>query len=151
MRISDWSSDVCSSDLQEGADRIGSADGAEQLVSGGVVALLHRAIEKATQRRAVSLSIHQRDQRLMEKRQVLSADYGVVIERQLAAIHGVEQSHRDPELRHALLRKQFVAVIIDHPVRIDALDGNADMTIEIPAQIMDDLEDRKSTRLNSSH
>src|SRR3546814_9072027 len=119
MRISDWSSDVCSSDLQEGADRIGSADGAEQLVIGGVVALLHRAIEKATQRRAVSVSIHQRDQRLMEKRQVLSADYGVVIERQLAAIHGVEQSHRDPELRHALLRKQFVAVIIDYPVRID--------------------------------
>src|SRR3546814_19244244 len=77
----------------------------------------------------------------MEKRQVLSADYGVVIERQLAAIHGVEQSHRDPELRHALLRKQFVAVIIDHPVRIDALDGNADMTIEIPAQIMDDLDE----------
>src|SRR3546814_10058012 len=101
MRISDWSSDVCSSDLvrpcreeipakriagipvqprcpalqqpfaraeanigdeilaQEGADRIGSADGAEQLVIGGVVALLHRAIEKATQRRAVSVSIHQ--------------------------------------------------------------------------------------------
>src|SRR3546814_4311607 len=96
MRISDWSSDVCSSDLpfaraeanigdeilaQEGADRIGSADGAEQLVIGGVVALLHRAIEKATQRRAVSVSIHQRDQRLMEKRQVLSADYGVVIDR----------------------------------------------------------------------
>src|SRR3546814_10858399 len=70
----------------------------------------------------------------MEKRQVRSADHGVVIERQLAAIHGVEQSHRDPELRHALLRKQFVAVIIDHPVRIDALDGNADMTIEIRSE-----------------
>src|SRR3546814_1725729 len=74
-------------------------------------------------------------------RDVLSAGYGVVIGRQLSAIHGVEQSHRDPELRHALLRKQFVAVIIDHPVRIDALDGNADMTIEIPAHIMDDLDE----------
>src|SRR3546814_20378237 len=91
---------------QGGADCIGSGDGAEQLFIGGVVALLHRAIEKATQRRAVSVSIHQRDQRLMEKRKVLTEDYGVVIERQLAAIHGVEQRHRDPELRNALLRNK---------------------------------------------
>src|SRR3546814_15986614 len=44
---------------------------------------------------------------------------------------------RDPQLAHALLRHLDVAVARDRPALVDALDGDADLAVELGADRLD--------------
>src|SRR3546814_3745513 len=109
MRISDWSSDVCSSDLRLGAGELGQAlHPALRLL--GLAGLGLETVDEALQVRAFDLFLVVRDLLLAQLLGALALEGGVVA---------------DVQLRAAALQVQGVGA--------------------------DVVEDRKSTRLNSSH
>ncbi len=123
------------------AHGFGTADRAQQRVVGGVVALRHRAAHEVGIAGGPAAGPDQRGGRLVEERQVLARDCGRVGKPNLAPVDRVEEGHRHPELRHALLREERSAVPGDGPVGPDAADGNADLAIEALAKVADHADE----------
>src|SRR3546814_6305243 len=117
MRISDWSSDVCSSDLAEETSR-----GQARTAEAGPVALVTRVQGDAVVGRRVVHLVH---------RGVLVAEI---------------------DLAEGALRVQIRLVDLVARVAV-SLELNVDAELDAVVQRgrADEVEDRKSTRLNSSH
>src|SRR3546814_8719856 len=126
MRISDWSSDVCSSDLDKAAeqDEGGMDEPGEQGAEQGEAAgdNLHLALQ-------------------VERR------FGVEMHRQAGLLPGIEAALQNQGLTEAL--GQQAAGI--HRGTIAAAAGEDGGLVPLGIEVMGVDADRKSTRLNSSH
>ena len=126
---------------QIAAHRVRPADRAQQRVVGGIVALRHRAAHQVGIGGGPAARSHHRRARLVEQGQILLRDGGRIRQADLAAIDRVEEGHRHPQLRHALLREQGIAIIGDGPVRPDPAHRDADLAPEALAQILDHADE----------
>src|SRR3546814_2306018 len=121
MRISDWSSDVCSSDLVVQAVDLGGVQFAEELVAAGAMP----AFELAFALGGIGPAIDELNaQAHADTLQGLGTVGGAVIDDQFAA--------------HAALEQGLLEHALDVQRRLAQAEGAVG-------------EDRKSTRLNSSH
>src|SRR3546814_9568639 len=138
MRMSGWSSDVCSSDLASGLNIRPEADSARPSVA----------------RRARSV---ERDRR--GAGDVADAGAGVHVQRDLALEHQVAFHHRigsdhDPRLAIAaeLDRQPGRVLLVDlQPAAYVRVDADGDVAVDGLDAAAQLGGDRKSTRLNSSH
>src|SRR3546814_8057447 len=142
MRISDWSSDVCSSDLaldlhaiEIGAHGLRAARFPEQEIVGGIGALRDRAVEKIAERRRETAIQHHRPDRLMEEGEVVAAHGHRRLQAELALVRLGQRGQRDPEFADALLWKIGGAVIMAGPACLDVPYGDADIAVEGTAEL----------------